>query len=925
MSAKPKKYSDAALEGGAGMGVIKTIVSLMRHNIYEAGGVEVGIDGSIELVDANSKAATGRILFFQSKAHDGAFDDETDQGFTYKVRQSDLDYWMELTNPILLILSRPKSGTNEAYWLPVQEYFADPDVRERRLAHFDKQADAFSAESTPELFAVFERDQARKAEALESMVRGPLQVLGLSTELAEAETAEGAGETSQAAEKWVELAETLAKRLPAPFSWPAFERAAGILRTGGKSAAAITIYKRLARERLELDDPSADFDLQRAMTYGASGDFEFALLATRASLPEQGIEVLGSLRELFKAAGNAAERREAAVWLSDALLLYGYWEEAVKVADKVALRLLNSPEKRALLANRCDAAGELGKDTEADWERLLDAAEAAGPTPYGLCLQRRGVYLTRHGRVGDAQANFRLAAEVWAKVPGAEEQVAEALISIETCAEVNGRSPVALPFGSRVAAGLIRGQVQTPAVRAERLMSLGAAYLANMRYPDAIKHLTLALIVERRAGDLFGIRRTLQLVARAWEAVDEPREALRWWIQAGLDSRAKAVAGELDFDSIQPLLRLADGPAWERAASFSALTSVAKDLNEQQVQTIAAATVAAAEPMPGFVAPQPSFHARQVLCAVAPNLPDAELGKADAILRNEVEHQGFCSGEAAIALGKLSQASRLDAMPFIFDQVLKENDLPVAIAGFIRAAPKATQKRLVKAALAGSRVALVEAARADLPEIFPALRGPCGEAVRASIASEAGTNVEYLGANFSELGELGRHSSRPTRVRLSDFLVGIVASERFDYLSKMTALIAIAAVSPALPRATAERALKALLPFAVGEDPPTAKASFHSHRNPKLARSSINRTPRPDQFRAALLQACGRLAHHVDPASTTLAAAFDTALEEGSKALTLIVLHELRQLGNLPVAFDVAVLQNSPDSEIATAAVELAS
>jgi hypothetical protein len=908
MSAKPKKYSDAALEGGAGIGVIKTIVSLMRHNIYEAGGVEVGIDGSIELVDPKSKAATAKILFFQSKAHDGAFDDETDQEFTYKVRQSDLDYWMELNNPILLILSRPKSGTNEAYWLPVQEYFAEPDIRESRLARFDKRANALTAGSTPEFFAVFERDQARKAEALESMVRGPLQVLGLSTELAEAEAAEEAGEAAQAAEKWVGLAEALAGRLPAPFSWPAFERAAGILRNSGKAAAAIAIYKRLARERLELDDPAADFDLQRAMTYGAGGDFEFAMLATRASLPERGIEVLSSLRELLKEASNAAERREAAVWLSDALLLYGYWKEAVKVADKVALRLLNSPEKRALLADRCDAAGELGEDTEADWERLLDAAEAAGPVPYGLCLQRRGVYLTRHGRVGDAQANFRLAAEVWAKVPGAEEQAAEALISVETCAEVNGRRPAALPFGSRVAAGLIRGQVQTPAVRAERLMSLGAAYLANMRYPDAIKHLTLALIVERRAGDLFGIRRTLQLVARAWEAVDEPREALRWWIQAGLESRAKAVAGELDFDSIQPLLRLADGPAWERSASFSALTSVAKELNKQQVRKIAVATVMAAEPMPAFIAPQPSFHARQALCAVAPNLPDAQLEKA----------------EAAIALGKLSRAGRLNAMPFIFDQVLKGNDLPVAIAGFIRTAPKTTQKRLVKAALAGSRVALVEAARADLPETFPALRGPCGVAVRASIASEAGTNVEYLGANFSELGELGRHSSRPTQVGLSDFLVEIVESERFDHLSKMTALISIASLAPALPTATAERALNALLPFAAGEEPPTAEGVFQSHPNPKLARASINRSPGPDQFRASLLQACGRLAHHVDPASTTLAAAFDTALEEGSKDLTLIVLHELRQLGNLPVAFDVTVLQQSSDPEIAAAAVELA-
>ncbi len=46
----PKKLSDAAAFGQAGVGFIQTIVGLMEHQFAPYGQPEVGIDGAIERV-----------------------------------------------------------------------------------------------------------------------------------------------------------------------------------------------------------------------------------------------------------------------------------------------------------------------------------------------------------------------------------------------------------------------------------------------------------------------------------------------------------------------------------------------------------------------------------------------------------------------------------------------------------------------------------------------------------------------------------------------------------------------------------------------------------------------------------------------------------------------------------------------------------
>jgi tetratricopeptide (TPR) repeat protein len=924
MTRKPKKLTNEAVLGAAGVGLIQLVVAKMGHNFYPYGQPEVGIDGAIELREPETNAMTGRLVFVQSKAHEGAFDDETDTGFTYTARQRDLDYWMDVSGPVLLVVSRP--DTDEAYWVPVQEFFADPVRRESRVATFDKQVDGFTREASQALFDVFRRDEARRAERLQSLVYGPLTVLGLEDRLDAARQAQNRGDAAAAAAVWQELADAVGQRLDPPFVWPLLENTARALLASGDGQAASATYVRLAKERLDADDPAAHFDVQRAFfAAGGVADFELALLSARVAAPEQGVESLGPLRELRKQARNAEQRRAATSALVDALVLYGLWGEAVAATSGIALKRLYSPEKRGLLADRCDAAGELGEDTEEDWQRLLAAAEDAGPWHFGQALQRRGAFLARRGEVRAAEQAYRRAADLWARVPGADEQASEALMSMEVCGGMSGQLRSPLPFGTRAAMALARGVALVPAVRADRLALNGLALLADGQYPDALQNLTMALMVERRAGDLFGFRRMLVFLGRACEAVDEPFEAMRWWIRAGDERRAETTAKGLTFETIRPLLQLDAGRPWERSASFAALASIAKDLSADEVGEIAHATIEAAKPRPGVVAPQPSFQARKLLTAIAEHLPQSELAAAEAIFKEEVTIEGFSAGPAAIALAQLTQRGAIDALPFILRMVLAGRDMPISAAPFLKAASRRRQHTVAKAALAGNNVALGEAARADLPTVFPELVPLCRARVRAAVENERrDAEVEFIGMSFGDLGDLGRHCPGPTQRTLVDMLLDAVASHRYDSISKTSALITLATLAPGLAEmTTARRALAALLPLACGEPPGGRTGVQSDHPNLKRARNILNWGDGGTQLQVTALQTCGRLAARATPTSPELAALFDSVFFENVEELVRMALRELIGLPDLPVTFDIEPLARDPRPQVAAAALAL--
>jgi hypothetical protein len=641
-SPKRKKITDAQIDGDRGEHLTGDIVGDIGFLWHPSGKVEAGIDGTIELRDTESEEVRGGLIAVQCRATRNPLKHEDDDGFIWELDNVELNYWMAKDIPVVLVvwqLTCPKA----AYWLSIKDYFADDEVRAKCTVSFDKRINRLTPQSGPELEALIRADRERRQQRTRMMLAGgPYQYYGLTPLLEQARAATASDDHATAASCWAELATALEDRhVDKQVVWPLLERAASSLREAGNRDAAIAYRLRLARERLDLDDPHASYELHQAFWLGVGDNFGFALMSLEAEAAEQGMDILDGLREFYKQSSDELQRRESGSALVDQLMLFGLYGEAFKIANRIVRKRLDDPTKRAIALDRLDAAGELRQDVEADWNILLEKAVRLGPAVYGQVLQRRALFLCRRGRTTDSYQTFRDAAKSWGEVDGADEQVAEALFSAELADAINGNLVFERDLGTRQVAALARGSGNVPAVRAERLLFNGLGDLANQNIPEAIKNLTMAAGVERRAGDLFGLRRTLAMMGRAYDAAKEPEQALRWWIQAGIENQAGASAQLIDTnDALLAMLSLDSQAPWERASSLAALVAIADRLTHEEVAMLAKRIIAEAHDPPSIVAPQPSYHARQLLVAVADKLPHDQFTAAVTILEEELELGG---------------------------------------------------------------------------------------------------------------------------------------------------------------------------------------------------------------------------------------------------------------------------------------------
>ncbi|MCX6378991.1 MAG: DUF4365 domain-containing protein [Armatimonadetes bacterium] len=141
----PKKIHHNSIIGKQAITLIQKIVADMGFVFYETGGVEAGIDGTIEIRDTVTGEVTNCIIGVQSKGTAGDFTAETPTTFTYLCDERDLEYWLGGNVPVVLIVSRPK--TDEAYWVFLQGYFNTLALRQSRKIHFDKVLNRFDVSS----------------------------------------------------------------------------------------------------------------------------------------------------------------------------------------------------------------------------------------------------------------------------------------------------------------------------------------------------------------------------------------------------------------------------------------------------------------------------------------------------------------------------------------------------------------------------------------------------------------------------------------------------------------------------------------------------------------------------------------------------------------------------------------------------------
>lgn len=156
-----RKVMKQSAIGEQGIALIAVRVGEMGHLWHPTSGVDSGIDGEIELRDQSTGEVRNFRIGVQSKATEGIWRSETENGFLYRAKPEDVDYWLSSNQPVLLVCSRPTK--NEAYWRNVQEWASDPKRRASGLVDFNKQRDRFDSDAAARFFSL----EAREAISIE--------------------------------------------------------------------------------------------------------------------------------------------------------------------------------------------------------------------------------------------------------------------------------------------------------------------------------------------------------------------------------------------------------------------------------------------------------------------------------------------------------------------------------------------------------------------------------------------------------------------------------------------------------------------------------------------------------------------------------------------------------------------------------------
>lgn len=144
-----KTVTDQQHVGELGEQMVKTLVMQLGHVFEGRGRLETGIDGTIEFRDPVSKRMTGKMVAVQVKTTEkGRYDSETDEAFTYLMRQADVEYWRSSSLPVIVVMHR--RSDESFYW----KSFADSVVGEERKLRFDKVIDRLDSSSVDRMAAL---------------------------------------------------------------------------------------------------------------------------------------------------------------------------------------------------------------------------------------------------------------------------------------------------------------------------------------------------------------------------------------------------------------------------------------------------------------------------------------------------------------------------------------------------------------------------------------------------------------------------------------------------------------------------------------------------------------------------------------------------------------------------------------------------
>ena len=147
----PKKITDSQILGERGVNFAQRVILEMGFTWHPSNQpVEAGIDGWVELRNSATGEVANSWIGCQSKAVTNVSENETHIKFSPK--QKDVEYWLQGTLPVILVLSQPDQ--NRGWWVSVKDYYESKNVAKDRVIAFHKESQLFTAEVADELKAL---------------------------------------------------------------------------------------------------------------------------------------------------------------------------------------------------------------------------------------------------------------------------------------------------------------------------------------------------------------------------------------------------------------------------------------------------------------------------------------------------------------------------------------------------------------------------------------------------------------------------------------------------------------------------------------------------------------------------------------------------------------------------------------------------
>ncbi|KRC42721.1 DUF4365 domain-containing protein [Oerskovia sp. Root22] len=113
-----KKVKASAVQDRKGIATVQQIVTSDIGWVFrEQTTDDFGIDAHLEVVE--NETATGRLIAAQIKSGPSYFKKPHDDGWWFRLDPDDLEYWIDHSLPVIVVLCNPDTGT--AYWQTVTQ------------------------------------------------------------------------------------------------------------------------------------------------------------------------------------------------------------------------------------------------------------------------------------------------------------------------------------------------------------------------------------------------------------------------------------------------------------------------------------------------------------------------------------------------------------------------------------------------------------------------------------------------------------------------------------------------------------------------------------------------------------------------------------------------------------------------------------